>query len=178
MGLEPTTLSFEVWCSTDWTNQACWKLCYLNGRYTYMYFRYQCIHWFKLENDEAERILTCKCTVLWSALEYMYIVQIAKKHTSHLLASNMHIPNEVECLVVFAWCWSGKSNLTECLTESENTEDSVLLRQYFWVLTNVFALHCKNYTHRYSFHDIWDEHSQCSSQMTWTTKVLYLFPGR
>ena len=103
VGLEPTTLSFEVWCSTDWTNQACWKLCYLNGRYTYMYFRYQCIHWFKFENDESERILTCKWTVLWSTLEYMYIVQIAKKHTSPLLASNMHIPNQVECLVVFAY---------------------------------------------------------------------------
>ena len=30
-----------------------WKLYYLNDIYTYMLFQYQCIHWYKFENDEV-----------------------------------------------------------------------------------------------------------------------------
>ena len=50
----------------------------------YMYFRYQCIHWYKFEVVEVERsILSCTCTVVYYILEYtciyMYIGQIAKK---------------------------------------------------------------------------------------------------
>ena len=66
-----------------------WKLYYLNDLYTYMYFRYQYVHWYKLENGGVERILSCKCTVLCFILEYSYIVQIAKKRTSPVFAFNM-----------------------------------------------------------------------------------------
>ena len=44
---------------TDWATRDLIKLPYLNYLYTYMYFRYQCIHWYKLENDDEERILCC-----------------------------------------------------------------------------------------------------------------------
>ena len=71
-----------------------------------MYSRYQCIHCFKYmyENDEGGRNLSCKCTVLCYILEYIYIVQIAKRGilVSPVFAFNMQIPDQVECLVVFA----------------------------------------------------------------------------
>ena len=53
----------------------CWKLYYLNCLYTSMYFRYQCIHWHKFENDGVQIILSCKCTALWilDILVYLYI---------------------------------------------------------------------------------------------------------
>ena len=54
-----------------------------------MYFRYQCILWYKFENDEVERILSCKCTVLGYILEYIYIIQIAKGCRSHVFAFNV-----------------------------------------------------------------------------------------
>ena len=69
-----------------------------------MYFRYQCIHWYKYENDEVESILPRKCTVLCYILEYIYIVQIEKRRTSPVFAFNMQIPDQVEFLVVFACC--------------------------------------------------------------------------
>ena len=40
-------------------------------------------------NDEVERILSCKWSVLCNILEYSYIVQIAKRRTSHVFAFNM-----------------------------------------------------------------------------------------
>ena len=54
-----------------------------------MYFQYQCIHWFKFENDEVEHILSCKCTVLCYILGYIYIVQIAKRRTRPVFTFNM-----------------------------------------------------------------------------------------
>ena len=36
---------------------------YLNDLYVYMYM-YQCMYWYKFENDEVDRIFSCKCTVL------------------------------------------------------------------------------------------------------------------
>ena len=54
-----------------------------------MYFRYQCKHWYKFENNEMERILSCKCCVLCYILEYSYIVQIAKRRTRPVFAFNM-----------------------------------------------------------------------------------------
>ena len=53
--------------------------------YVHMYFLYQCIRWFKFENDEVEHILSCKCSVLCYILEYSYIVQIVKRRTSHVV---------------------------------------------------------------------------------------------
>ena len=66
-----------------------WKLYYLNDLYSYMYFRYQFIHWYKFDNDEVERILSCKCTVLCYILEYCYIGQITKRLISPVFVFNM-----------------------------------------------------------------------------------------
>ena len=41
------------------------------------------------ENDDVERILSCGFTVLCYTLEYIYIVQIAKRRPSTVLAFNM-----------------------------------------------------------------------------------------
>ena len=83
VGLEPTTLIFKVWCYTDWVNRAWWKLYYLIKTPFYIHVlpipMYTCIH--KVEIDELERILSCNCTVLCYILEYIYIVQIAKRRT-------------------------------------------------------------------------------------------------
>ena len=71
-----------------------------------MYSRYQYIPCYKYENDEVERNLSCKCTVLCYILEYMYIVQITKRRISPVLAFNMQVPDQVECLAMFACCMS------------------------------------------------------------------------
>ena len=83
---EPWDLKSDA-LPTELTGLRC-KLHYLNEHYVYMYFLYQCIHWFKFENDEAERIVSCKCTVLCYILEHSYIVQIhvVKRRTSHMFA--------------------------------------------------------------------------------------------
>ena len=55
------------------------------------------------ENDERERILSGKCTVLCYILEYIiiYIVQKTKRHTSPLNAFNMQtLPNSLPDLYV------------------------------------------------------------------------------
>ena len=74
---------------------------HLNDLITYMYFQYQHLPSYKYENDHIERDLSCKCTVLCYISEYIYIVQIAKRRISHVLAFNMQIPDQVDCLVVF-----------------------------------------------------------------------------
>ena len=60
---------------------------------------YTFVHWYKFENDEVERILSCKCTDLCYILEYIYIGQIKKRRRSPVFAFNMQIPDQVECLV-------------------------------------------------------------------------------
>ena len=97
---------------------------HFNDFFTYMYSQYQCIHvpCYKYENDEVERNLSCKCTVLCYILEYIYIVQITKRRISHVLAFNMHLPDQVECLVVFA-CWNQAQDL--CV--------SLLFVQYLYI---------------------------------------------
>ena len=72
--------------------------------------QYLCIPCYKYESDEVERNLSCKCTVLCYILEYIHIVQIAKRRIRPVLAFNMHIPDQVECLVVFA-CWKQAPDL-------------------------------------------------------------------
>ena len=67
-----------------------------------MYSQHQFIPCYKYENDEVERNLSCKCTVLCNILEYIYNVQIAKRRISTVFAFNMQIPDRVECLVVIA----------------------------------------------------------------------------
>ena len=52
--------------------------------------------------NEVERNLACKCTVLCYILKYSYIVQIARRRIRPVLAFNMQVPDQVECLVVFA----------------------------------------------------------------------------
>ena len=63
---------------------------------------YQCLPCYKYQNDEVERNLSCKCTVLCYILEYMYILQISKRRIGPVLAFNVQIPDQVECLAVFA----------------------------------------------------------------------------
>ena len=67
-----------------------------------MYSQYQCLHCYKFENDEVERNLSSKCTILCYILEYIYIVQITKRHIHPVIAFKMQILDQVECLVVFA----------------------------------------------------------------------------
>ena len=64
----------------------------------------------KYEDDEVERNLSGKCTILCYILEYIYIVQIEKRRISSVFALNMQIPDHVECLVVFAF-WKQTQDL-------------------------------------------------------------------
>ena len=43
-------------------------------------------------------------------LPYLFIVQIAKRHISPVFAFNVQIPDQLECLVVFA-CWKQTQDL-------------------------------------------------------------------
>ena len=62
------------------------------------------IHYYEYENDKGQRILSGKCTVLWYILEYINIVQIAKRHTSPVLAFNMQTrPNILPDMVYARW---------------------------------------------------------------------------
>ena len=66
-----------------------------------MYPQYQCLPCYK--NDEVvERNLSCKGTVLCYILEYMYIFQLTKRSIGPVLAFNMQIPDQVECLAMLA----------------------------------------------------------------------------
>ena len=64
---------------------------------------YQCIQFNYVENDEVDRILSCKSTVLYYILECCYIVQIEKGRTNPgpVFAFNMQTPDRVEFLIVF-----------------------------------------------------------------------------
>ena len=80
-----------------------------------MYSEYQHTPCYKNENDDLERNLSCKCTVLCFILEYIYIVQIVykyctKRRISPVLDLNMQIPDQVKCLVVVA-CWKQAQDL-------------------------------------------------------------------
>ena len=55
------------------------KAVYFNDHISYMYFQYQCIHCYKFEIDEAERILSWKWTVLCYILEYISILYKCKE---------------------------------------------------------------------------------------------------
>ena len=69
-----------------------------------------CLHCYKYENNEVECKLSCKCTILCYILEYICVVQIAKRRVSPVFAFNMQIPDQVECLVVSA-CWKQTQDL-------------------------------------------------------------------
>ena len=69
---------------------------------TFMYSQYQCLPCYMYQNDEEERNLSWKCTVLCYILGKMYILQIKKRRIGPVLAFNVQIPDQVECLVVFA----------------------------------------------------------------------------
>ena len=88
---------------------------HLNGLITYMYSQYQCLPCYKYQNNKVERNLSCKCTVLWYILEYMYILQIPKRRIGPVLAFNVQIPYQVECLAVFA-CWNSKQAHDLCVS--------------------------------------------------------------
>ena len=77
---------------------------HLNGLITSMYSQYQSLPCYMYQNDEVERNLSCECTVMCYILEYMYMIQITKRRIGPVLAFNVQIPDQVECLTVFA-CW-------------------------------------------------------------------------
>ena len=105
MGLDPTALRSEVRCSTDWAYRA-YMLTVLFKWPLYIHVLCTlCIHWYKFENDEMERILSCKCGVLCYKLEYSYIVQIGKIHTSHVFAFN--VQNTIQ--IIFSWSFTNPS---------------------------------------------------------------------
>ena len=59
-----------------------------------MYFRYQCIHLYKLEDDEKERIF-CTCNLLCYTLD---IRQIANPGRSLVFTFNRHNTNNTNTL--------------------------------------------------------------------------------
>ena len=70
-----------------------WKLGYLNGLYKYMYFRYQCIHWYNFEGDEEQRMLSCTCTVLYWSQIRPFRLFVLSRYTSRQNEENCIIAN-------------------------------------------------------------------------------------
>ena len=62
--LEPTTLRSEVWHSIPTE---------IVGRVESCPYYMHVLSMYKFENDEGERILSCKCTVLCYILKYIYM---------------------------------------------------------------------------------------------------------
>ena len=146
VGLEPSTLRFKVWCSTDWASRTWWMLS-ISFKWPY-YIHVLQIPMFTLlhmyQNDELERNLSCKCTVLCYILEYTYILQITKRRIDPVLAFNVRLPDLVECLAVFA-CWKQAKDLFDSLLFVQHlyiifqyvTQNSTFTRQntlYFIIL--------------------------------------------
>ena len=109
-GLEATTLRILAWCSTDWTTWALMTAFYYSELHTYMYmyFWYQCIYWYTLENDEEERILSCTSTQLFCVAyynismlgKYQRDAQVLRLFSTCKTRPN-YLPDQVEYLVVF-----------------------------------------------------------------------------
>ena len=122
-----------------------WKLYYLNYLYTYMFFQYQCIHWYKFENDEMERILSWKCTVLCYILEYSYIELIAKRSTTPVFAFNMHILLDL----VFAF-WKQTQDLCVSLLFVRHSYIPICHTKQYIYKTKYAPLHySRTYTNEY-----------------------------
>ena len=83
VGLEPTTLRFQFLCSTDLPGLL--NAVRLNCLIKYMYSQYQCIPFYKYENDEVERIVLF-CVTYWNIS-----ILIIKRRISPVLAFNMQI---------------------------------------------------------------------------------------
>ena len=97
----PTELAgLDECCPSRWP-------CYINVLPIPMF---TCLPCYKYQNDEVERNLSCKCTVLCYILECMYILQITRGRIGPVLAFNVQIPDQVECLAVFA-CWKQAQDL-------------------------------------------------------------------
>ena len=77
---------------TKWASWVWCKLSFKRDFYafcTFMYFLFQCIHWYKLRHDDVERVLSFTCTTLFYILKYIYIGKMAKRRRSHVFAFNM-----------------------------------------------------------------------------------------
>ena len=79
VGFEPRILRFVTRCLTDWASRDWWNLFFNSDLYTYMYFRYQCIHWYKFDDDERKRILFYACTIFCYIVKLIFNWSIAKK---------------------------------------------------------------------------------------------------
>ena len=78
------------------------------------------MHWYKLKDDEVERILSCIIVCYILELEYIYIGHIAKRRTSPVFALNKqnvtkHSPYLVQYLVVF--CILKAKTVLACLLD-------------------------------------------------------------
>ena len=102
--IRSSTMRFEVWCSTNWANRALMKVVPFKWsiyKHVLPMPMYTFIHWYRFENNEVERILSCKCTVLCYIFEYSYYVQRAKRCKSSVFAFHLQIPDQLESLIVF-----------------------------------------------------------------------------
>ena len=151
-----------------------------------MYSQYQCLPCYKYQIDEVERNLSYKCTVLCYILEYMYILQITKRRIGPVLAFNVQIPDQVECLAVFA-CWKQAQDLFVSLLFVQHwyifqyvTQNSTFTRQntlsfiilvLIIMLTLVSGVHvCNKVIYMDSIHQA--RLAQSVEHQTWNRRVV------
>ena len=83
VGLEPTTLRFVAWYSTDWANRVLGKAVLLKCPFIHTCTsNTNVLYWYNFKNDEVQRILSGRCTVLCYIFEYacIYIPNSKKTH--------------------------------------------------------------------------------------------------
>ena len=121
-----------------------------------MYSRYQCKHCYKYENDEEQRILSGKCTVLCYILEYIHvyinIVQKAKRQTSPVLAFNMQTRPNILPDLVFA-CWKQAHDLCVSLLFVQYRYIPICnTKQYIYKTNYALCNHSRTYNKVYCWY--------------------------
>ena len=94
--LEPTTLRFPAWYSTDWATRALMKAVLLEWP---LQKHVLPIQMYKFENVEVESILSSTCTVLCYTLEYRQISNLKRRKSPVLFSKCKTRPNIVLDLV-------------------------------------------------------------------------------
>ena len=115
-----------------------------------MYSQYQYLPCYKYQNDEVEHNVSCKCTVLCYILEYMYILQITNRRIGPVLAFNVQIPDQVECLTVF--CMLKASTGLVCLFVICTTFIYISIcytKQYIYQIKYTVLYHSRTYDYVY-----------------------------
>ena len=88
-----------------------------------MYSRYQCKHCYKYDNDEGQRILSGKCTVLGSVLEYC---TTSKHDQTFYLIWYLHV--ESKHMTYASLCYLYNIDIFQYVTQNSTITGQITLK--------------------------------------------------